>query len=138
MGNFLRLIQTRSVMQKAANSTDPLVMYIILNRSLAEKEKWPIGSMIAQACHAATKSLWTFKDEQSVLEYTSNINSMTKITLAMRNAEQLKKLGETFTEKNIEYVEWIEQPENILTCIATKPIRKSAVGTTLKKCSLYK
>ena len=41
-------------------------------------------------------------------------------------------------EKHIPFVRWVEQPENILTCVATAPVLKSSLGDALKKCQLWK
>jgi hypothetical protein len=109
-----------------------------MNKSLVENDAWPDGSMITQACHASTKSIWTFRNDPAVIEYTTNLDSMTKVTLQVKNEEKLIKLETELIENGIDVVRWIEMPENLLSCIATKPIRKSSMGTLLKKCSLYK
>lgn len=54
------------------------------------------------------------------------------------NEESLKSLDKLLTENNIEHKIWIEQPENIPTCIALKPCRKDRVFLYVKKLKLYK
>jgi hypothetical protein len=43
---------------------DPIVQYIILRRDLWADQGWPLGPLIAQACHASVAALWlNMKDE---------------------------------------------------------------------------
>lgn len=50
----------------------------------------------------------------------------------------LKELAETLQQKNIEHVLWLEQPENIATCLALRPYPKEEVSQYLKKFRLFK
>ena len=50
----------------------------------------------------------------------------------------LRVLEETLTKNGIEHKMWIEQPENIPTCIATKPYPKADVQNYLKRFKLFK
>lgn len=125
----------RIVRHMTTKTNEPLIMYLILNKSLADRPNWTTGSIIAQAAHAATKCLWQFKDDPCVIDYMLHPNSMHKVILQLKNESQLRTLKSRLL---FDCVEWIEQPENLLCCIALKPIRKSEIGDALKKCSLYK
>lgn len=48
------------------------------------------------------------------------------------------KLSETLSSKGIDHKLWIEQPENIPTCIATRPYVKENIQENFKKFKLYK
>lgn len=50
----------------------------------------------------------------------------------------LRGLATKLTEENIDHKLWIEQPENIPTCIATKPYPKDQVQKYFKKFKLFK
>ena len=50
----------------------------------------------------------------------------------------LAQLAETLRARQIDHVCWREQPENILTALATKPYTKSAVGDAFKRLRLFK
>lgn len=50
----------------------------------------------------------------------------------------LTNLSETLREKAVAHKLWIEQPENIPTCLALKPYPKDAVHTYLRKLKLFK
>lgn len=50
----------------------------------------------------------------------------------------LRSLSKTFEENDILHKLWIEQPENIPTCIALKPYKKEFVQKFVKKLKLLK
>lgn len=49
----------------------------------------------------------------------------------------LTGLAEKLVENKIDHKLWIEQPENIPTCIAIKPYPKAEVHGLVKKFKLY-
>lgn len=51
--------------------------------------------------------------------------------------DSLKALAEKLADNKIEHKLWIEQPENIATCIAIKPYSKPDVHGYVKKFKLY-
>ncbi|KAI9298021.1 hypothetical protein K502DRAFT_322982 [Neoconidiobolus thromboides FSU 785] len=63
---------------------------------------------------------------------------MHKVVLQIKDESGLKKIEQNLQQLNLPYYTWLEQPENLFTCIATAPILKSQLGDALKKCSLYK
>ncbi|OBS78069.1 hypothetical protein A6R68_19539, partial [Neotoma lepida] len=50
----------------------------------------------------------------------------------------LKELAEALQQKDIDHMLWLEQPENIATCIALRPYPKEEVSQYLKKFRLFK
>lgn len=60
---------------------DPLVQYVALRRDLWKEEKWPLGSIIAQGCHAATAALWISRDTEETRQYCAaeNLDHMRKV-----------------------------------------------------------
>ncbi|PNY15671.1 peptidyl-tRNA hydrolase ptrhd1-like protein [Trifolium pratense] len=61
-----------------------------------------------------------------------------KVTLEVKGEPQIKNLSEKLTSGGIIHKLWIEQPENIPTCLATKPYPKSIVSSYFKKLKLCK
>lgn len=47
-------------------------------------------------------------------------------------------LTEQLKEQNIDHKLWMEQPENIPTCIAVKPYPKAQIQSLFKKYKLFK
>jgi len=60
------------------------------------------------------------------------------ISMQAADEETLTKLAETLREANIDHKLWIEQPENVATCLALKPYPKIQVQKLLKKLKLLK
>lgn len=50
----------------------------------------------------------------------------------------MKKVAEKLKENAIDHKLWIEQPENIPTCLAIKPYPKELVKKYVGKFKLYK
>lgn len=119
----------------------PLIMQLIIDRNLIGDPHWTLGPLLAQASHATAaiiaRTLPTCPQTQ---EYVSseNLPNMHKVTLktASKGAgadlrELSKKLDEAKSELGNDFPEhhlWIEQPENIPTCIAIAPNRKPQVS----------
>lgn len=61
-----------------------------------------------------------------------------QVTLEVKGETQILNLSEKLKSGNIAHKLWIEQPENILTCLATKPYPKSFVSSYFKKLKLCK
>lgn len=65
----------------SAPPADPLLQYVILRRDLWTELDWPLGSVVAQGCHAATAALWESREAGTTLEYCApeNIDHMHKV-----------------------------------------------------------
>lgn len=50
----------------------------------------------------------------------------------------LAALAEALRVQQLDHVCWREQPENVLTALATKPYTKSAVGDAFRRLKLFK
>ncbi|KAG8122994.1 hypothetical protein E2320_018592 [Naja naja] len=97
----------------AAVARRSLVQYVVLRGDLLrEPFSWPLGASVAQACHAA---LAVAPDECA-----------------------LSTLAERLQQNGIDHKVWIEQPENIATCIALRPYQKEHVHHHLKNFKLLK
>lgn len=55
----------------SAPAAEDLVQYIVLRKDLCSSLKWPLGSVIAQACHASTAALWLSRDSDETSAYCS-------------------------------------------------------------------
>ncbi|ORX47491.1 peptidyl-tRNA hydrolase II [Hesseltinella vesiculosa] len=125
----------------SAALTEHLTMYIVVRKDLAKTLKWPTGSVITQACHAATAVLHQTSNDDNTKKYLANVEGMHKVVLETKNAETLRSLAESLNTHNVPLYEWIEQPENIPTALATAPLpeRSAEVKDAFKKyCSLYR
>lgn len=60
------------------------------------------------------------------------------MTLEVKGEAQIRNLSEKLKANGIDHKLWIEQPENIPTCIATRPYPRSQVVSFFKKLKLCK
>ncbi|XP_022730380.1 putative peptidyl-tRNA hydrolase PTRHD1 [Durio zibethinus] len=129
---------TKTATPTAGNNDDVLVQYVVLRRDLIDT--WSLGSVVTQGCHASVSAIWSHKDDPHTLQYCrpENIDSMHKVTLEVMGEAQILNLSEKLTDGGIAHKLWIEQPENIPTCLATKPYPKSMVSLFFKKFKLCK
>ncbi|KAH0829096.1 hypothetical protein J3R83DRAFT_2560 [Lanmaoa asiatica] len=124
-------------------STGPLVMQIVVRRDLFDKEKWGVGTLMAQAAHAATsvsvsltcprlstavdafrrQVLHETRERQETIDYLADLRTMRK-TPDVSTLERLSAALSNADPAPIPHHLWIEQPENIPTCIALAPNRK--------------
>uniref|UniRef100_A0A0B6ZWM4 peptidyl-tRNA hydrolase n=1 Tax=Arion vulgaris TaxID=1028688 RepID=A0A0B6ZWM4_9EUPU len=119
-----------------ANNT--IVQYVVIRGDLISKLKWPMGAVISQACHACSAVIHLNYKDSLTQEYLGELDTMHKVILEAMDEDSLTKLSEKLTAENISHKLWIEQPENIPTCIAVKPYRRNEVQKYFRQFKLLK
>lgn len=101
---------------------------------------WNLGSVTAQACHAAVAVCWTHRDDADTQAYLApdNLPNMRKVVLEVAGESELRTLAAKLEAAQVDHVMWVEQPENYPTCLAVKPSRKSIVAPHVKRLPLCK
>ncbi|KAI5148297.1 hypothetical protein ENBRE01_0230 [Enteropsectra breve] len=97
------------------------------------------GAIIAQACHASTYALHAFRNSTATVEYLADAENMTKIILKISEPQIDVTMAAMYKNK-INFIRWIEKPEEILTAMATEPLDLSAHAEFeifLRKFKLY-
>lgn len=115
------------------------MQYVVLRSDLWKEKGWPLGSLAAQAAHAATAALWLSRETEETRGYCSPdaVDSMTKVVLEADNEATLRELAESLSKAGIAHKLWIERPENEATALAACPNRKSVLAPAfsgLKLC----
>ena len=59
---------------------DAIAQYVVIRKDLVDSLKWPLGSVLAQACHAAVAAVWIFKDHPDTIQYCDKLDSMTTVS----------------------------------------------------------
>ena len=113
-----------------------ILQYVVVRSDLG----WPLGALVAQACHASSAAIAVAltKGDEATKTYVDSLDSMHKVVLEAKDEASLKKLEEALKNDSIEHKLWTEQPENIYTCLATKPYVKEEVQKYFKKFKLLK
>ncbi|XP_030627748.1 putative peptidyl-tRNA hydrolase PTRHD1 [Chanos chanos] len=121
-----------------SNVSKRLVQYVVVRSDLVHALSWPLGAVITQACHAATAAIHLNYSDPDTQEYLAELDNMHKVVLQAPDESSLSSLSNTLTEKGIAHKLWVEQPENIPTCLALKPYSKDIVQPFLRKFKLFK
>ncbi|XP_055641280.1 putative peptidyl-tRNA hydrolase PTRHD1 [Toxorhynchites rutilus septentrionalis] len=111
-----------------------LVQYVVVNGEIAKT--WPKGAVIAQCCHAVSAISHLYSSDVDTIEYFQDLDNMHKVVLEAADASKLHSLSEVLQQNEIKHKLWIEQPENLATCIALKPYKKEDVQKYVKKFKL--
>jgi len=121
----------------------PLVMQIIVRKDLLEKEGWGVGPLMAQVAHATSAVLHESRELPDTRRYLDDLKNMRKVILQTSDASSLQRLSDLLSAASppAPHHLWIEQPENIPTCLALAPnTRDSRIKKALDKagCRLWK
>lgn len=81
---------TTSAPEEPEQQADFIVQYVVLRKDLWIDQGWPLGSVVAQACHASTAALWQSRDEDHTKQYCSSeaIDSMHKASNILRTSHK--------------------------------------------------
>ena len=120
------------------SGTQQIVQYVIVRSDLIKTLSWPVGALIAQACHASTAAIHLYYHHEDTIAYLSDLDNMHKIVLEVKSEEELGKLGQKLTDSQIDHKMWVEQPENFPTCLAVRPYPKNEIQKFFKGLKLYK
>ncbi|KDQ52801.1 hypothetical protein JAAARDRAFT_39788 [Jaapia argillacea MUCL 33604] len=118
-------------------ATQSLIMQLVVRRDLLDAAGWGMGPLMAQTAHAATAVLHETRHAQQTIAYFEDLTQMHKVLLQTANAESLQKLSTLLDSANppIAHYLWVEQPDNIPTCLALAPNRKEqSIKKALDKC----
>lgn len=115
-----------------------IVQYIVVRGDLRSALNWPLGAVIAQCCHATAAVMSLHAEDEETQAYLKDLDNMHKVVLEAKDEAALLKLCEKLKENEIQHKLWIEQPENIPTCLALKPYTKDTVHKYLKHLKLLK
>ncbi|XP_029172799.1 putative peptidyl-tRNA hydrolase PTRHD1 [Nylanderia fulva] len=118
--------------------SEVIVQYVVLRGDLSRKLRWPLGAVIAQACHACTAVTHLFYNDVHTQAYLADLDSMHKVVLDAADEADLKTLSSELKAADIQHKLWIEQPENTATCLVTKPYPKNKVQSYFAKYKLLK
>ena len=58
-----------------------LIQYVIVRKDLITHLKWPLGAVMAQACHACAATMVLYKDDTLTKTYTDDLDNMHKCVL---------------------------------------------------------
>ena len=60
-----------------------IVQYVLVRADLCKTLGWPVGALVAQACHASTAVIHLFYNHEDTQKYLADLDNMHKIVLAV-------------------------------------------------------
>jgi len=118
----------------AASNTRNLVQYVIVRGDL----KWPTGALIGQGCHASVAAICSNINDPQTSEYLQDLDHMTKVVLKAESEQQILDASKTLEENDIKHYVWREQPENIISALATVPRDRDVLKPLLANFKLFR
>ncbi|KAI2811007.1 peptidyl-tRNA hydrolase domain-containing protein 1 [Blomia tropicalis] len=115
-------------------STNNLVQYVIVRGDL----KWPTGALIGQGCHASVAAIFNQINDPRTNDYLKDLDHMTKVVLKAESEQQIIDASTKLEENGIKYYIWREQPENIITALATIPHERETLKPLLSNFKLFR
>merc|ERR1712226_943121 len=80
----------------------------------------------------------TATSDEHTQAYLADLDNMHKVVLEARTVEELRGMAAKLEEGGVQHKLWIEQPEDVPTCLAVKPYPKEEVQKYFKKFKLYR
>ncbi|KAI0368976.1 peptidyl-tRNA hydrolase II [Pilatotrama ljubarskyi] len=117
-----------------------LVMQIIVRRDLLDAEGWGVGPLMAQVAHATSAVLHETRERAETQAYLDDLENMRKVIPDQASIERLASLLSA-SDPPVPYHLWVEQPEDVPTCLALAPNRReSKIKKALDKagCRLWR
>ncbi|KAI0741145.1 peptidyl-tRNA hydrolase II [Earliella scabrosa] len=106
----------------------PLVMQIIVRRDLLDAEGWGVGPLMAQVAHATSAILHESRERPETQAYLDDLKNMRKVVMQTADQTSIEKLASLLSacDPPVPFHLWIEQPENVPTCLALAPNRRDS------------
>ncbi|KAI0753102.1 peptidyl-tRNA hydrolase II [Daedaleopsis nitida] len=121
----------------------PLVIQIIVRKDLLDVEGWGVGPLMAQVAHATSAVLHETRERPETQTYLEDLKNMRKVVMQTADQASIERLASLLSagDPSVPYHLWVEQPENVPTCLALAPNRReSKVKKALDKsgCRLWR
>lgn len=115
---------------------DPIVQCIIVRKDL----EWPLGALMAQACHASMAAVEENRHDEATTAYlhADNLLGMHKVVYEAKSETALQNAATKLRERGARFHAWVEQPEGIHTAIALKPYPRTVARVLCKGFRLLK
>ena len=121
----------------AAHPDDTLVQYLLV-RSDLDKQRYGRGALVAQGAHASVAALHESRDEPATQAYLADLGAMHKIVLAAPSAEAIEGVAAALRSASLGARVWVEQPEMVVTALATAPARRSVLAAFFQGLKLLR
>ncbi len=103
-------------------------MQYLLIRSDLDKQRYGRGALAAQGAHAAVAAIEQHRELPTTRAYLADLDGMHKIVLAAPSAEAIQAVAAALRGAALGHRVWLEQPEAVVTALATAPYQRSVLA----------
>lgn len=75
-----------------------IVQYVVIRGDLTKTMQWPVGAIVAQACHACTAVTHLFYDDEHTQGYLADLDNMHKVVLEV--SDKMNNEKQTFRDNS--------------------------------------
>lgn len=72
-------------------------------------------------------AVWANRDDADTLAYVGDVDNMHKVICAALSEEDIRGTAAALADAGVPHKLWVEQPEGVVTAVATKPGRRHAL-----------
>jgi peptidyl-tRNA hydrolase len=87
---------------------------------------------------ASTAAIWETREDAETRAYVAALDSMHKIVVGAETEAELQACAAELTAADVPHRRWVEQPEGIVTCLATRPGRRGDLQTFFRAFKLLR
>jgi peptidyl-tRNA hydrolase len=96
------------------------------------------AALVAQGAHASVAALHESRDQPATQAYLADLGAMHKIVLAAPSAEAIEGVAAALRGASLGARVWVEQPEMVVTALATAPARRSVLAAFFQGLKLLR
>ena len=79
-----------------------------------------------------------YYDEEATKEYLNQLARMHKVVLKAESEDDMKELIKSLESNSIKHYVWVEEPESLVSSVASAPDLKSVLQPFFKSFKLFK
>ena len=123
-----------------------LVQYVVMRSDLTKSLHWNVGGLIANGSHACLGAIADHLDDADVRSFLGlakrpggePLTQMHAVVLSVKDEEELRSTAELLSQHSIAHLLWVEAPEQVTSCLATRPYQRSVIQPILKHLKLFR
>ena len=117
-----------------------LVQYIVMRSDLVKQHKWNAGGLIANGSHAAVAVIAEHWQDAEVQQYVTGADGKQMHTVVLQAGDEKELLDTAALLKDADIVHrvWVEHPDMLPSCLATRPYRREHIQPHLRHLKLFR
>ena len=115
-----------------------IVQYIIVRNDVYRNQERSFNTILQHTSSAATSIIHKHYHHKNTREYLKDGDDMKKKIFQVNDIKELSTLANLLQSNSIDFRIWVKEPDNIATCLATRPYPVSEISKYFKNVKIYK